>query len=451
VPCSVPRRGRAWLLALGLFLFGCGDGAQRPHIVLVTADALRADHLSSAGYPRATSPALDAFAARAWNFRNTVSVIPKTGPSFASLFSGQHPARHGVRSNPVPVPRELRLLAERLQDVGYRTAAFVSNPVLRPAKGYARGFETYELSTGADATQQAADAFVQYAASGWREPTFVWVHLLDPHGPYRPTTRFEQLFLEDSTARSDERVPLEPPPGRFRDPNKVLHAIPAYQRRGQEDRVAAYVARYDAEIRAMDEQFGRITQVLSAQDRFESSVVIFTSDHGEGLGERGFWFEHGWFANDAALRVPLFLKTPGQVVGHEIDEQASLLDLLPTLLGLAGSEVPIDLSGRNLLEPGFAPVPLPIENSDLYPEKYRGIRTTRWKYLRREHDGAEELFDLREDPEERHDLSRTHPAELEKFRVLLRETSVDSRRSGEAVDPESDAIREQLRALGYLD
>lgn len=172
---------------------GCTDTkpeaqGPRPHILLVTADSLRADHLSFNGYPRNTSPEIDAFAGSAWNFSQAVTVIPKTDPSFATLFTGRHPREHGVRSNANAIPPSLSTLAERLQDSGYRTAAFVNNPVLREEKGYTRGFDTYSLLDEKSGPAAVSHAFLLWGREleGWQQPTFVWLHYIDPHGPYDP-------------------------------------------------------------------------------------------------------------------------------------------------------------------------------------------------------------------------------------------------------------------------
>ena len=145
-----PGRAVRLLIAVSAAL-GCdgapdrGAATARSHIFLVTADALRADHLSLNGYPRQTSPRIDAFADTAWQFPDAVTPIPKTGPAFTTVLSGMHPRQHGVDANRFAIPDDVPLLPERLAEAGYRTAAFVSNPVLRPSRGYRRGFEHFVL------------------------------------------------------------------------------------------------------------------------------------------------------------------------------------------------------------------------------------------------------------------------------------------------------------------
>jgi arylsulfatase len=442
---------RLRLAGLALALAAC-SGGQAPHIVLVTADALRADHLSLFGYPRDTSPTIDAFAREANVFAQAISVIPKTAPSFATAFTGRHPEEHGVRSNFAALPAELPLLSERLRAAGYRTAAFVSNPALTEAKGFARGFDVYRLLPAEDGVAHVNRAFLAFAEAAWSQPTFVWLHYIDPHGPYEPPPELAARFLGDEQARGAFRVP------RGYDTsgagNKVLGAVPRYQQRADgEDRVAAYVARYDAEIRHVDAAFGEVLDALRAKGLLDGAAVVFSSDHGESLGEHDLYFEHGWFAYDACLRVPLVIKAPGQRDGRRSDAPVSNLDLLPTLLGVAGLAAP-DAPGTDLLRAPAPADPILVESSDRYPEKFHGARTPRWKYLRRERDGREELYDLASDPAETRNLAAAQPDALRELADFTASRRAEIRRAAVAppgeppIDP---ATLEQLRRLGYVE
>ncbi|MGH7899835.1 MAG: sulfatase, partial [Candidatus Binatia bacterium] len=276
-------------VALALVLVGCRTSgiSPPPHILLISADALRADHLSLEGYPRRTSPHLDAFARSAWHFTQAVSVLPKTGPAMTTIFSGLYPNTHKVEANRYAIPDDVPLLAEMLHAHGYRTAAFVSNPVLSAEKGYGRGFDVFE---SIDGVSSANRAFTRWAEAKWTQPTFVWIHYIDPHGPYDPPERFANLFHGDSLARDDRRrvaLEYEPIPG-F-SPQYALGAVPGYQRLGDEDRVAHYVGRYDGEIAFVDDAFSEIVELLRRDGRYDRTAVIFTSDHGESLGEHQYY------------------------------------------------------------------------------------------------------------------------------------------------------------------
>jgi arylsulfatase A-like enzyme len=419
----------------------------------VTSDALRADHLSLNGYPRQTSPALDAFARGAWHFANAVTVVPKTGPSFATIFTGRHPEEHQVRDNFQAIPESLPVLAERLRAAGYRTAAFVGNPVLRAGKGFSRGFDHYVTHrTNVGGVETMIAAFEAWLDEPWTAPTFVWIHLMDPHGPYLPPRELLALFETDEWAQSDARVSMG-----SRElgvhPDLVLGSLPRYQRIGDEDRVAAYVARYDAEIRHMDAAFGRVVAALRRLGVYDESAILFTSDHGESLGEHDYYFEHGRFAYDATLRIPLLVKAPGQRAGEVVHDQVSTLDVLPTLLALIGLEATPDAAGRDLVAGRASERPLLVESSDGYPAKYHGIRSRRWKYVVRDADADEELYDLGADPGETTNLAGLDPDRAAELRLRLGAALRAARRRAvpPGVGSQDDAeTLEQLEALGYV-
>ena len=459
------RRVLGWIALAALVGAGCERRpAAPPHIVLISADALRWDHLSMNGYARATSPHVDAFAERATRFDDAITLIPKTGPAFTTLFTGLAPRRHGVDANRYAIPAELPMLAERLGAAGYRTTAFVSNPVLKQVYGFSRGFERYTVFGESDATEHVEKAAVEWIdAADFSRPTFLWVHLIDPHGPYEPNAEDLAAFRDDAVARADtRRVPLEYERIPGYNPIYVLGAVPSYQRIGDEDRAAYYVAAYDAEIRRMDRVFGALVDALARRGVFDDAVVVFLADHGESLGEQDYWFEHGWFAFDGSLRVPLLVKAPGQRRPATVHGAASLLDVTPTLLALAGLPPVPALPGRDLLGAGPGADPVVIFNATTYPERYAGLRTPEWKYLRRvrPEDGvgavaplpADALYDLRGDPAEAHDLAPQQPERVAALRAELSRRLADMGPPPKRVAPEIDAAsKEQLRALGYAE
>jgi arylsulfatase A-like enzyme len=475
VVASSPALGHTLRVVAGVGAFlvisifaglACTPQIERPHILLITADALRADHLSLNGYPRTTSPALDEFAGDAINFEQAISVIPKTGPSFATLFTGQHPNRHGVRHNNPGVPDEMPMLAEHFKALGYRTVAFTSNPVLRASKGYARGFDLYRELPSDRGVDEVNRTYLEWSKDAWSEATFVWIHYIDPHGPYDPPAELEVEFMLDDLSQSDVRVPLDKRVEVSRGGNKILGAIPKYQQRDQEDRLAAYIARYDAEIRHVDRAFGEIIDDLKSRNLYNESAIVFTSDHGESLGEHNFYFEHGWFAFDASLRVPLLIKWPGQLDGYVRSHSVSQLDLLPTLLAIAGERSPPkDAVGIDLhREPGDRP-PIAVESALNYPERFVGLRSPEFKYLIRDRDGREEFYDLSADPSETRNLAggengneidqpvRNREA-LDEFRRRAKEVQraggfqSPSPSPPEAID---EGYRRALESLGYID
>src|SRR5262245_37268872 len=314
-------------------------------VILFTVDTLRADHLGFDGYDRPTSPNLDALARESTVFENAVTPRSKTTPAVASLMTGLLPHRHGVRSLYQPLEEGRATLALLLEEAGYETAAFVSNFVLkRDFSGLGRGFGRYdeEMPTREPRRpiyeRSAADTAVavrRWLAEPHERPFFLWVHWMDPHGPYRPPVPHFEVA-------GGERLPRE--------------AIPDYQYLGTEDR-AAYVAAYDSEIRCLDGEVGALLADLRASGWLDRSLFAFTADHGESLGEHGEVFEHGENAYEPCARVPFLVRPPGGR-GARVREPASLVDLVPTVLAALGLPER-RLDGHALFDASWAPLPTP--------------------------------------------------------------------------------------------
>ncbi len=429
---------------------GAGSG---DHLLLVTVDTLRADHLSVHGYPRETSPNIDAFARSSLNYTDMVTVLPKTGPSMTTHLTGRPPCEHRVTANKIRIPDEVPLLAEHLEAAGYRTAAFVSNPVLAPAKGYARGFGTYQEFTKEGGLDKLNRRFLRWAEKNdWSRPTFVWLHYIDPHGPYTPKPEYKDLFTDDELFHADTRtLPTHYQPLQGWPVNYCHGAIPRYQLIGGENRVAMYVAWYDAEIRYMDDAFGSVLDFYRERELYDGTAIVLTSDHGESLGEHDYWFEHGWYAYEATLHVPMVVKPAGSFEPASIDSQVSNLDTVPTLLAAAGLAVD-GLPGASLLADPGERGPLQVENTSSYPERFFGVRVSGRKYLREEGTGAEELYDLAADRLEERNLAADRPGDVGRLRAALEAALAACRPVGEAVEvlPGAEAAR-QLEALGYTE
>jgi len=325
-------------------------------LLLITVDTLRADHLGPAGSRRGLTPNLDALAVKSHSFRSAYAPASFTLPSISSLMTGKYPEELGIVSNRSALRSTLPTLASVLQDDGWRTAAVVSNFVLRRNSGLAVGFDHYDDNLPrtelvrkwperiASSTTDAAIA----ALDGWSEnsgiPFFLWVHYQDPHGPYTPPDGYRERFLPmERSAPDGERV-LPDRTGRG-----GRGFLPSYQQVGAERGVAFYRAGYDGEIAFLDEQVGRLLTAVDERVANQHYVVVFTADHGESLGEQDYWFAHGERLSDPLVRVPLMIRVPG--VEPEVrSDTASLVDLYPTLLGLTTGETPT-ARGRDLMLP----------------------------------------------------------------------------------------------------
>lgn len=405
-------------------------GDPRPNVVIVLADTLRADHTSLYGYPRPTTPRLDAWAARrAVVFENAVAPAPWTLPSHISLFSGLDAVTHGINYGH-PAPDSLSLLAERLRREGYATAAFTGGAYLTPGYGLAQGFDRFhahrESAHGVDSTGKDLDRGIERARA-WieesaAEPFFLFLHTYEIHAPFTAREPYFSRFAEG-------RRPGEAPPevlyelvspaaetsyryeARFtrlvREPEPKVAPLPA-------ERLPEVAALYDSGIAYADERIGGFLDRLRSSGLEDRTAVVFTSDHGEGLGEHGS-AGHGYLY-EWNLLVPLAVALPGvRPEVRRVPAQVRLIDVMPTLLELAGLPFPSGIDGKSLLpliENPEAPFPKEAYSSAASGNRGVSVRVlNRWKYIYqrspwRPFHGDRELFDLRSDPGETANLAR---------------------------------------------
>jgi arylsulfatase A-like enzyme len=316
-----------------------------PNILLITVDTLRADHLSAWGYPRPTSPNIDRLAGEGLRFDQAQSQWPKTGPSFASIFTSTYPKDNGiVRQVGIPIPCTFTMLAEVLQRAGYSTHAVVANGAVGSHLFFDQGFEsfleTWKLPpSGDDADPNGGENVTRLAlATGASldpaKPWFLWVHYLDPHSPYRPPAPFRSRFQDDALFEGKILVPTS---NRHR---QELAGIGKSQIVDGDKRLGFYIARYDAEISYVDQEIGRLLSGLAERKLLDDTLTAFTADHGESLGEHSYYFNHGRFGFQTCLHVPLILHWPGRLEPAVDRAPVQLLDLAPTLIAAAGVDLP---------------------------------------------------------------------------------------------------------------
>ncbi len=347
-------------LVLMLAVTGCAGPAGQPpaarplNVLLVTIDTVRADHLSGAGYGRPTSPELDRFAARGVTFTRAFSAGSCTAPSHASVMTGLYPSFHSVGgyNSRYPLLPEETTLAERLAAAGYDTAAVVSNPVLARRLGLDQGFAVYDdrlegRERNRDRPEQSAAAAVAKARrmlAGLDEPWFLWLHLQDPHGPYEPPPGAPAFGAsEEDAAAAGPVLPV----GADQSGHE---AIPPYQALGEERRAGVYALAYDREIAHADRELGRWLDELATAGALDGALVAITADHGEALGEDGFWFAHGHSVGLDQVRVPLVLAGPRLPAGGVVETPVSNAGLFATVLEAAGLEA----DGLDAAPPGTA-------------------------------------------------------------------------------------------------
>ncbi|MEA2344129.1 MAG: choline-sulfatase [Thermoanaerobaculia bacterium] len=422
---SFRRIATAVVILIVSLAFSCRRAA-RPNVLIITIDTLRADHLGCYGFPFARTPSLDKLASESVRFTDAISAAPITMPAHSSIFTGLFPVAHGVRDNGAYALGENAVtLAERLRDAGYTTHAFVSALVLNRRYNLNQGFETYDDDLWAEddpklfmirerQAPKTADRFLQWFGD-WdktrTKPFFTWIHFFDPHQPYRPSA-------------TDAALSVSP---------------------------------YDAEIAGVDRQVGRIVETLRAKGVLDNTLLILTADHGESLGEHGEQ-THAIFVYDATVRVPLLIRYKPAFPPRVYEGSTRSVDIVPTVLGVLGLPGGETTDGHDLgaaiRGKETAPV-LPQYSESLLSEVGFGmaplfaIRSGGYKYIRAP---RPELYDLRNDPHELHDLHASLPRIAASLDAQLTQLMKDSsRHSAKAeANPMTRETEESLQALGYL-
>jgi arylsulfatase len=458
-------RRRAYVCGLCLLaLVACTRADPEPDparlLLLVTVDTLRADRLGAYGSPRGLTPHLDALAAESLVFEVAYATAPFTVPSLASLHTGRYPAELGLQINLSELRTDVATLAELLARSGWKTAAVVSNVVLRQREDLGRGFEVWDdtmeemeavrlwrertaLPT-TDAALRLVDVWRSDPEVAGR-PLFLWVHYQDPHGPYTPPPGWRERYTDQEQRLVPDRT-LPEVMGTHGE-----GGIPRYQLLDGRHQASYYRAGYAAEIAWMDAQVGRLLDSL--RERGLLSSLVFAADHGEAMGEHDFWFSHGHHLTDEAVQVPLMLRLPGLTPGRRRDV-ASLVDVLPTVLAaVLGAPPDPALPGRNLLAEGAEArdsVPL-LSTLSAYPKRRLGIVADGYKLIltRRNDVWHPQLF--RRGHEEV-DLAAPAPQVTSRLREQL--WSLRERYDVGELAPIrkiTEQQRGQLEALGYVD
>ncbi len=461
--------------------------AQRPNLVLIVSDALRADALRLYG-GTVPAPNLERLAREGVVFDKAYALAPWTLPSMTGLFASEYPTgltpnidgRHWLTQIwQYGLAPTHPALAELLKKRGYATGAITSNALLWSIPGIMNGFDTranahpilltqeglfrhlpflQELLTAwcpaldglrpHNACEDMANYSRAYLARTCSKPFFLWTHYIDPHAPYDPPRRFRGKengpwpFFYPYDGGERWNIPKQ-------GPGFSLDAA------GQ-----AYVkSLYEGEIRYVDELLGRMLNQLEALGLRESTYICFTSDHGEEFWEHGNW-GHGHSVFQELLRVPLILAGPGIQPRH-IAEPATALDLIPTLAELTGTPPLAEWKGTSVARAllGTTPYAPPPDifaqgtSNRAYPNPLRAIISGDWKLIQKAGTQETALFDLHNDPNETTELSARHP---ERVRELLKrmETWLASFPSTFAAPTETDMPGQdkvdQLRAMGYL-
>jgi arylsulfatase A-like enzyme len=413
-------------------------------VVFVSIDTLRPDHLGCYGYPRPTSPEIDRFRQEAILFEQAVAHAPSTLSSHASMFTSLLPPHHGAsvldRSAVAPT---VTLLAELLRDAGFATASFNGGGQLHPVWGLDRGFDVWESFAASEGDRLGEDTFQERldAARGWLEsvrdePFFLFLHTYEVHHPYTPEPERLALMESGYEGRLPGHISI-------RVLEKINDGIKEL-RPGDREHI---VATYDAEISSADAGFGELLDRLREMGRYDPSIIVLTSDHGEAFGERGRIGWHGDSLFDEQLRIPLLVRLPGgRLAGTTVAEQVRGVDLAPTLLSLLGLPIPEGFSGAVVDVAGRADTDRPwaLAGVDGFPNEL-AVRTPRWKWYQGR------LFDLTADPGERADVASQHPEVEQDLAGELAELMQSRPPAGQTPIEVDEELEERLRALGYVE
>lgn len=460
-------------------------------IMIVSIDTLRADHLGLYGSSRLTSPVLDVFANEGTVFTDASSTSPWTLPAHASILTGRNPLNHGVMRFDSALPEEVDSLAGLLKKHGYQTAAVVNSTWLKKEPfRLTRDFDQY-LFIDDTMDRRAPNTWITDQAINWiseheGQPLFLFVHYYDVHADYASLPEYERLFVTDydgevdgtawqlaTAAFEDDFLEMchkeyDPSKCRIGTLEKYLAVDSSVEKLILDEADVEYLEQlYDAGIRQLDTELGRLFSAVTKKDPEQDSLVVVVSDHGEEFMEHGR-VDHFLTVYQEILHVPLIFRGQDIPAGLRIDAPVSVIDIVPTVLSIADIPIPEDLDGLNLTalmngQPqarftdrflygeaaGGLSYQLMMDN--IYPV-YRSVRKGPYKLI---YDSkAEEawLYDLSKDPYEQHDIRSEYPEMAE---LLLGEMRGRYSEFAPAPAPEnqinleSDEL-ERLRALGYI-
>ena len=430
------------------------------NVVFIILDAARAQEFGAYGYPRATTPNIDALAREGVVFENAFSPAAYTLAAMSSVWTSQYPDRHhDAASFGARLPADKLTLAELLSAQGVYSAGFVANSMAGGVKGLDRGFS--EFHEVYKTYGSAADSF-RAVLPAWFKANrdkrfFAYVHFKEPHCPYDPPPPFDTQFGADGPIPKADRVC--PDEGPQVDPKDIFKAANRGVRPLTSDEREHLVRLYDGNLAFADQEVGKIRDVLQAEGLWDRTVLIVAADHGEGLYEHG-WIGHNVHLFDEFIHIPLIVRFPGGrgPAGKRVKEMVDLLDVGPTIadvfgvLGKGGSKD--QFQGRSLFPViAGAPGKAAILSRTVRDRPWYALRTPRDKFLYHSGTGEEQLFDLVRDPHEQEDRRAQEPLKTAYYREAVRAviarlaTRGTHTRVGDKIPCDQC---ENMKSMGYL-
>lgn len=404
------------------------------NLLVITLDTLRADRVGAYGCAQAQTPNLDFLAGHGVMFENCYTPVPLTLPAHCSIFTGRYPIAHQVRNNGMYVlPEKEVTLAEQMKEKGYHTFGVIASFVLLAKFGLGQGFDFYDDSLVSHkmynnymseiTASEVYRKFGQWFEKNYHKKFFAWVHLYDPHTPYKPPKKYAEKFKDD--------------PG----------------------------GRYDGEIAYVDECVGKIIEKLKQKKILEKTMVVIVGDHGEAFGEHEEQ-GHGIFCYEEALKVPLIFYNPLLFQrGTTLKTRVNLIDLMPTILELYGMNNPAKVQGKSfislLLADGEEDGDTFDSSRDFYFESMHGKEEMNWaplmgiiaenyKYISLP---EPELYDLKKDGKEKDNLFWKKNRTARELDKKLMKMAAEYSKSAAAADTRRELTEEDkkhLQSLGYI-
>ncbi|MHC5093668.1 MAG: sulfatase-like hydrolase/transferase [Planctomycetota bacterium] len=414
--------GLVLLILFGWWFFGKDSGAQINHVVIISMDTTRADYLSCYGYEHKTTPNIDAVAAEAVRFEHVIAPIPLTLPSHSTMMTGTIPPRHGIHDNlNYSLGDSNVTLAEMLQAKGYTTGGIISSYVLEDTFGLNQGFDTYddefdETITDAAGAQrrggEVSEHAIRWLDENRRDSFFLFLHYYDPHIEYTPPEPFASMFKDNL---------------------------------------------YAGEIAYADHCIGQVITKLKSLGLYDSTLLIITGDHGEGLGDH-VELAHSYYIYQESIHVPLIIKLPGQHKAKTVKDVAGLVDITPTVCSLLNLGLPEPIDGKDLSPYLWHETPESedryIYSESLIATKYNAspllaVTGNRFKYIQT---ARPELYDLIEDPGETRNLVDVQPQRariLQDMLGVMLEESLAADTTDSKLELDDESLK-KLESLGYV-
>jgi len=455
------------IIVISLYFCCWVKKVQRPNVLIITVDALRPDHLNCYGYKRDTSPNIDSLAKGGVIFKQVISQAAWTHPSNCSFFTSSYPYMHIIGGESYLNPAKISL-AKVLNNAGYKTIFLTDYPtVIGAIKGFNNEFDSY-ITFNENELEKVTDFALDILTENRNKKFFLWVYYFGTHESYGGFSEYSRRFYNDNLVGKRD---IEIQPDYASAPFGVIPKC--VEDRGITD-ISYYIAKYDGQLKLIDDQIGLILKKLKELKIDRNTIVILLADHGESLGEHNLYFQHTNNLYDISLKVPLIVKYPKLIPQNkEIKSQVRLIDVMPTIIDVLkiNPNSNSDMEGKSLL-------PLMLDDH-LSTEPYAfsdldnwifSIRTENWKliFIDRQlkkdscwikyYKNDYELYDLKADPYETRNLTSVGGDKFlflkEKLDKYIEQARVYQIKLRKEINPGTEVWnedrRKKLRSLGYL-